>query len=91
VPSEPATPIPLRSERSSATTGDLSVAAIRARQSSEEAERRAEIDAILAKARAARGEGKPSVARIYYQQALRRTTGEEAQIVRKELAALTEP
>lgn len=88
---ESASPTLIRPERSSAAAGDLSVASIRASQSSEDADRRAELETILAKARSARDGGKPGLARIYYQQALRRTSGDEAQALRKELADLMLP
>lgn len=78
-------------ERSSAASGDESVAAIRARQSQEDAARRGEADELLAKARAAREQGKFAVARIHYQQVLRRISGEEAQRVRVEAADLESP
>jgi hypothetical protein len=76
------------SERSTAAAGDLSVAAIRAEQRKDEAESKAEIEALLDKARAARDQGKAGVARIYYQQVLRRVSGAEARAIQEESAKL---
>jgi hypothetical protein len=75
-------------ERSTAAAGDLSVAAIRAQQRKVEAESKAEIAALLDKARAARDQGKAGVARIYYQQVLRRISGAEARAIQEESATL---
>jgi hypothetical protein len=75
-------------ERSTAAAGDLSVAAIRAQQRKDEAESKAEIAALLDKARAARDQGKAGVARIYYQQVLRRVSGAEARAIQEESAKL---
>jgi hypothetical protein len=73
-------------ERSTAATGDLSVAAIRAQQAQAEAEKREETAALLGKARAAREEGKVGVARVYYQQVLRRISSDETRSIREEAA-----
>jgi hypothetical protein len=75
-------------ERSTAAAGDLSVAAIRAQQRKDEAESKAEIAALLDKARAARDQGKAGVSRIYYQQVLRRISGAEARAIQEESATL---
>lgn len=74
--------------RSSAATSDLSVAAICSQQAAEDAILKQELQDILAKARLARSQGKPSVSRIYFQQALRRLSGRHAAEVEKELAGL---
>lgn len=77
--------------RSTAATGDRSVAAIRAQQAQVEAEKKAEVETLLAKARMARDQGKTGVARVYYQQVLRRVGGDEAQAIRNEAAELPSP
>jgi len=71
------------SSDSSAARGDLSVAEIRRQQAAASATRDVEIEGLLEQARAAESQGKSGVARIFYQQAARRATGDR----QRELAA----
>ena len=61
---------------STATHGDLSVAEIRRQQAAVDAHRDAEVQERLDKARSYEEAGKPNIAKIYYQQAAARATGE---------------
>ncbi len=61
---------------SSAERGALSVAAIRAQAAAEQQAEDGELAALLEKASGAEAAGKPNVAKIYYQMAARRATGE---------------
>jgi hypothetical protein len=62
---------------SNAERGDLSVAEIRARQAVQSDSVANEVSALIAKAKALEEAGEYRVARIYYQQAARKTTGEK--------------
>lgn len=64
---------------SSAERGDLSVAEIQARRAAATSNAEAEVAGYIAKAEAALADGKPGVARVYFQMAARRTTGERQQ------------
>jgi len=68
-----------------------SVAAIRAENASAAAERNAEAAAFFAKAAAAEAEGKPAVAKIFYQMVVRRDSGPLKQQAQARLAALAKP
>jgi hypothetical protein len=61
---------------STAAHGDLSVAEIRRQQAAGDTHRDAEVRERLEKARSYEEAGKPSIAKIYYQQAAARATGE---------------
>lgn len=67
----------------------VSVAELRERQAAAGAARQSEVQEQLAKAREAVAAGKPSVARIYYQMAVRRAEGPLKEAVLAELATLT--
>ncbi len=62
---------------STAERGALSVAAIKAQAAAETNEADVELATILEKAKGAEAAGKPSVARVYYQMAARRTRGDQ--------------
>ena len=64
---------------SSAERGDLSVAEIKARAAARASKERTELDALIEKGRTAEAAGKVVSARIYYEMASRRTTGDEQQ------------
>lgn len=64
------------SANSTATRGDLSVAEIRRQQASEDAERDREIESLVEQARGQEELGKPGLAKLFYQQAARRATGD---------------
>lgn len=72
---------------SSAERGDLSIAEIKARKAAEASRAETEVAAYLEKAQAAAADGKPGVARIYYQMAARRASADQQQQI---LAALRE-
>lgn len=61
---------------STAGHGDVSVAAIHAQHAAEDAALEEEIAILIARGRGAEMEGKPNVARIYYQQAATRAEGD---------------
>lgn len=73
-----AAPTPARS-RSTANHGDVSVAEIRRQQAAADAARAEEIEALVEKARGHEEAGKPGLAKIYYQQAALRATGQTRQ------------
>jgi hypothetical protein len=73
---------------SSAERGDLSVAEIKARKAATETTPDAEIASYIEKAKALEADGKPSVARIYYQMAARRATGDERTAIVEKLRQL---
>lgn len=75
---------------SSAERGDLSVAEIKARRAAAAPDQEAEVAACLAKAQAAEADGKPGVARVYYEMAARRATGDRQQQILVKLRELTE-
>lgn len=79
---------------SSATRGDLSVAEIRRRQAAddgaESAAKRSEVESLVAQARSAEAEGKPAVARIFYQQALRRAAPDQRADIEARLNAVAQ-
>jgi hypothetical protein len=81
-PPEPAAFLPAAGP-SSAERGDISLAEIRRLQASEDAERQRELDRLIETARAAERAGELGVARVHYQQAAARASGEQ----RKELLA----
>lgn len=69
---------PARS-RSSANHGDVSLAEIRRQQATADAARAEEIETLVEKARGHEEAGKPGLAKIYYQQAALRATGQTRQ------------
>ncbi len=71
------------SSTSSASRGDLSVAAIKAEQAAEDAAKAAEVAELLAKARELEAAGKTASAKIHYRRAALRATGK----VQQEIAA----
>ncbi len=75
---------------SSAERGDLSVAEIKARRAAAAPDHQAEVDAYLAKAQASLDDGKPGVARIYFQMAARRATGAQQAEIQTRLRNLDE-
>ncbi len=77
------------SSESSAARGDLSVAEIRRQQAAASASRDAEVDGLLEQARAAESQGKAGVARIFYQQAARRATGDRQRELTAKIRELT--
>jgi hypothetical protein len=62
--------------RSSAEQGDIGVAEIRRQQAAEDESQLVEIRALIERARGVEAAGKPHVAKVYYQQAASRATGE---------------
>jgi hypothetical protein len=76
---------------STANHGDLSVTEIRRQQSAEEATRQAELLERLEKARSYEDAGKLSIAKVYYQQAAARATGEQKQHLLKKVQSLSPP
>ena len=64
---------------STAERGDVSVAEIRSRQASQTDTEQQEIAALIAKAKSLDQAGEVRIARIYYQQAARKATGEQQQ------------
>jgi len=62
---------------SSAERGDLSVAEIKAHRAAAAPDIDGEIAAFIAKGEAALADGKPGVARVYFQMAARRTSGQQ--------------
>jgi hypothetical protein len=73
---------------STAERGALSVAAIKAQAAAEQQAGDGELAALLEKAAGAEAAGKPSVAKIYYQMAARRTTGEQQREILARLQTL---
>jgi hypothetical protein len=73
---------------SSADRGALSVAAIKAQAAAEDKAAADELAVLLEKDKGAEEAGKPSVARIYYQMAARRTQGEQQREIMARLQAL---
>ena len=71
------------SSTSSASRGDLSVAAIKAEQAAEDAAKAAEVAELLAKARELEAAGKTASAKIHYRRVALRATGK----VQQEIAA----
>ena len=65
-----------------------SVAAIRARNAAAAAERQSEAEQYFVKAEQAEADGKPAVARIYYQMVARRNAGDLSALANSRLAAL---
>ncbi|WP_425614106.1 hypothetical protein NA78x_003961 [Anatilimnocola sp. NA78] len=76
------------SVRSSADRGDLSVAEIKAAAAAAEQSHDDELAAILEKAKGAEAAGKAGVARIYYEMAARRATGEQQRSILDHLKTL---
>jgi len=74
---------------SSAERGALSVAAIKAQAAAEQQAEDTELAVLLEKAAGAEAAGKPSVAKIYYQMAARRATGERQREIQARLQALS--
>ncbi|QDU28752.1 hypothetical protein ETAA8_38570 [Anatilimnocola aggregata] len=74
--------------RSTAERGDLSVAEIKSAANAQGSSQDEELAAILEKARGAEEAGKAGVARIYYQMAARRATGEQQQKILAHLQTL---
>jgi len=73
---------------SSASHGDISVADIHAQQSTEVARSDDELQALIARARGAEAAGKLNVARIYYNMAIRRATGQTKAELKSKVQAL---
>lgn len=73
---------------SSAERGAQSVAAIKAQAAAAQQTEDTELVALLEKAKGAEAAGKPSVARIYYQMAARRATGDQQREIFTRLEAL---
>jgi hypothetical protein len=73
---------------SSAGQPAQSIAAIRRQQAEQETARAREIAEILQRAQQAEAAGKPGVARIYYQQALRQSSGEQREEIEAKLRSL---
>ncbi len=89
-------PLQLASSRaSSAGHGDLSVAEIRARKAARDEAKDAgeneELLALIERARGAEARGKSGVAKIYYQQAARRATGEKKQELLDKIQSFSSP
>ena len=76
---------------STANRGDLSVSDIRRQQAEEDAAKRAEVEALIEQGRGFEERGKPGVARIYYQQAANRATGELQKSLREKVQSLSIP
>lgn len=73
---------------STAERGALSVAAIKAQAAAEQSAEENELAVILEKAHGAEAAGKPNIARIHYQMAARRATGERLREIQARLEAL---
>lgn len=78
------------SDSSRAERGDASVAEIRAAQAAEDASAGAEIESLVAKGAAQEAAGKLGVARVYYQQALRRASGSRRDELQAKVRAIDE-
>ena len=76
---------------STANRGDVSVADIRRQQADEDAAKRAEVEGLIEQARGFEERGKPGVARIYYQQAAKRATGDLQRSLREKVQSLSIP
>ena len=76
---------------STANRGDLSVTEIRRQQSAEDATRQAELLDRLEKARSYEEAGKLSIAKVYYQQAAARATGQQKQHLLEKIQSLSPP
>lgn len=76
---------------STANRGDVSVSEIRRQQAEEDAAKRAEVEALIEQGRGFEERGKPGVARIYYQQAANRATGELQRSLREKVQSLSIP
>lgn len=68
-----------------------SVAAIRTQQAAAAEQKGEEVVALLAKAQQAEADGKPAVAKIFYQMVIRRDSGPLKQLAQTRLAALAKP
>lgn len=79
-----------RSEAGTFTASAGSLAEIRSQQAAGTANRTAEATELFAKAQRAEGEGKPGLAKIYYQMVLRRDAGSLRVSAQSRLAALSE-
>lgn len=75
-------------QTSSADRGALSVAAIKAQAAAEEQAAAGELAVLLEKAKGAEEAGKPTVAKLYYQMAARRATGEQQREIQARIQAL---
>jgi hypothetical protein len=64
---------------SSAERGEISVAEIRRLQAVEDAQRRQELEQLIAEGREAESQGRMSIARVRYRQAAARAEGEQRQ------------
>lgn len=73
---------------STAERGDLSVAEIQANQAAAASLARHEVDLLIEKAHAAERAGKVVSARLYYEMAARKTTGDEQRTLHEKAAAL---
>ncbi len=73
---------------SSAATGDVGVAEIRAQQAAEDAAAQAEILALIERARGLEEQGKANIAKIWYQRAYREASGELKERIAEKLRAL---
>ena len=76
------------SRGSSAERGAPSVAALKAQAAAAQQSEDTELAALLEKAKGAEAAGKPSVARIYYQMAARRATGDQQREILTHLQSL---
>lgn len=73
---------------SSTSSGDLSVAAIKAQQVAEEAAKAAEVAELLAKAQEFEAAGKTASAKIHYRRAALRATGKQQQEIAEKIREL---
>lgn len=73
---------------SSASRGDLSVAAIKAQQAAEDAAKAAEVAELLAKAQDFEAAGKTASAKVHYRRAALRATGKEQQEIAAKIKEL---
>jgi hypothetical protein len=78
------------STKPSSTMAANSLAAIREQNAAAAAQRAGEAAALYAKARQAEAEGKPGVAKVYYQMVVRRDSGQLKELARSRLSALSE-
>ncbi len=85
---EKSAPIAASSSPSSAERGDISVAEIRQLQALEDQAKRNELARLIEDARAAERAGQLAVARVHYQQAAARATGDQRRELQESLAKL---
>jgi hypothetical protein len=87
-PEKPAAAVAGGSTVSSAARGDISIAEIRRLQAADEEAKRQELESLIEEARIAEQNGHLGVARVRYQQALRRATGDQRKELQESLAKL---